>query len=566
MSGAAVRLENVSWKYARAQRPALCGASLEIAGGEFLAVMGETGAGKTTLCRLMNGLIPHSLPGRLSGRVTVDGTDTGLSTVARLSEKTGMAFDDPETQFFTARVFDEAAFGPENMLLPPAEVRERTRAALAAAGLLGHSGRAPAALSGGQKQRLAVAAALAMANRVLVLDEPCSRLDPAGAAEVLSFVRRLRSDGKPAVVMATGSPEDAAEFADRVCVLKNGRILALDAPGRIFADRALLREAGIGAPGVCSFAFRMAGLGKPLAGFPLTAEEAAESLAALGEGPDAEEAAAIALSELCPRAVLPPDPGAKAAIRIEGLGFAYPTDPERPVLDGAELEIARGGFVAILGENGSGKTTLLKNITGLLRPSRGRVFVGGKDAAGMGVAEIAGEVGYVMQDSDNQLFEQTVYDEAAFALRLPGQKLDGPEIRRRVEEALETLGIAELRGEFPPALCKADRVKTVFAAVLAMGAKTLVLDEPLAGQDMRGSSAIMETLAALHSGGRTIVLVTHDLRVAAGYAQRIVVMKNGRVQIDADAAKAPELAAELAEAGIPLPQLWRLAKLCKGGS
>ena len=273
-----ISLENVSWRYARGERPALADLCVRIGEGEFVAVMGENGAGKTTFCRLLNGLVPHSMPGRLLGRVTIDGIPTEDSSVAGLSEKVGMAFDDPETQFFTTRVFDEVAFALENMTLPKPVIMEKTRWALDAAGLSGFADRSPATLSGGQKQRLAIAAALAMANRVLVLDEPCSRLDPVCTREVLSFIRDLRADKRLTVVMATGSPEEAADFADRVCVLKNGRLLALDSPDRVFSDERLLAAAGVDPPELSDFAFGMAALGEPLPRFPSSVDGAVESV------------------------------------------------------------------------------------------------------------------------------------------------------------------------------------------------------------------------------------------------------------------------------------------------
>jgi len=576
-----VRLENVFWKYARAEKPALDGVALEIGEGEFVAVMGENGAGKTTFCRLLNGLIPHSMPGRLLGSVKIDGTATADSTVARLSEKVGMAFDDPETQFFTATVFDEVAFALENMVLPPELIAEKTRRALNAAGLSDYSGRAPATLSGGQKQRLAIAAAVAMANRLLVLDEPCSQLDPAGTPEVLSFIRELRAGNRLTVVMATGSPEEAANFADRICVLKNGKLLAFDTPRRVFSNAELLAAAGIAPPEVCEFAFRMAALGRPLPRFPVTVEEAAESLpsvldavgggGALNAGTlNADAANAGALNgrgnvrlggegrgpcAFRPPPLEKPVPGSRPAapILIERLTYSYAVNPDRVVLDDVSLAIGENEFAAILGQNGSGKTTLIKNVVGLLRPVRGKIFIRGKDSGGMEVSRIAGEVGYVMQDSDNQLFEQTVYDEVAFALKLAKPSPPGGEVERKVTEALETLGLQDKRDVFPPALCKADRVKTVFAAVLAMGAGTLILDEPLAGQDLRGSATIMETLAGLHRKGYTIILVTHNVRVAARYAQRLIVMKSGRVCLDGNADLVFAEPEELAGAGILPP-------------
>jgi energy-coupling factor transporter ATP-binding protein EcfA2 len=272
-----IQLENVSWAYARTQSRALENISLTIHEGEFVVVMGETGAGKTSFCRLLNGLIPHSLPGELLGTVTVDGILTSTSSVAQLAAKIGMAFDDPGTQLFTARADDEVAFALENTLMPAEEIRERVRWALDAAGLSAYAHYAPSALSGGQKQRLAIAAALAMATKVLVLDEPASQLDPVGAREVLTFIRDLRNRKGLTVVMTSTSGEEAVEFADRVCVLKNGSLAAYDTPRVIFADPCLVAESDIWPPQVTEFACHMAALGRPLPQFPLNVAEAKDS-------------------------------------------------------------------------------------------------------------------------------------------------------------------------------------------------------------------------------------------------------------------------------------------------
>lgn len=273
MSGPVIKLENVSWAYAREKDWALANITMTIEEGEFVAVMGENGAGKTTFCRLLNGLIPHSLAGKLLGTVTVDGILTASSTVAQLAKKTGMAFDDPGAQLFTARVYDEVAFALENLLLPPEEIREKVRWALDFAGLTAYADYAPATLSGGQKQRLVIAAALAMANKVLVLDEPASQLDPCGAREVLSLISDIRVRQGLTVVMAANSGEEAAEFADKVCVLKNGSLAAYDIPERVFAGQ----EHG-NIPQVSEFACRMIALGEPLPRFPVNTEEAVQAV------------------------------------------------------------------------------------------------------------------------------------------------------------------------------------------------------------------------------------------------------------------------------------------------
>jgi energy-coupling factor transport system ATP-binding protein len=567
-----VKVENVFWKYARAEKPALCDFNIEINEGEAIAVMGADGSGKSTFCRLLNGLIPHSVFGSLSGSVTVAGMLTSSFPVAQLSRKVGMAFDDPGMQFLTASVFEEVAFALENMLLPPQEITEKTNTALEAVGLSHCAQRSPMTLSGGQKQRLAIAAAIAMADRVLVLDEPCASLDPAGSSEVLSFLQKLKTQSSLAIVMATSSPEDASRFADKICLLKNGSILAFDTPGNIFSTPGLAAAAGIETPELADFYFCMKERQMPLPFFSLDVEKTAAAVMEIIPVKDCVPAkpgipvsgfkppvptipAPIIIEEKCETR----DTGVSIPLKIENLTYSYAAGSDKPALSGIDICIGKNEFVAVIGQNGSGKTTLLKNICGLLRPlpQNGKISIYGRDSAAMGIGEISENIACVMQDSDNQLFSGTVYEEVAFSLSL--KKIDSPEIKRRTQAALETLGLQDKAGEFPQALCRADRVKTVFAAVLAMGAGVLLLDEPLAGQDAEGSRLIMQTLTGLHEKGCTIILVTHNIRIAAHYARRLIVMAGGRIIIDGNVEEVFARTQELETAGIILPPVSRLS-------
>jgi energy-coupling factor transport system ATP-binding protein len=507
---AVITLENVSWAYARAREWALKNISLTIGEGEFIAVMGENGSGKTSFCRLLNGLIPHSLPGKLLGAVTIDGVVTAHTGVAQLARKAGTVFDDPRAQLFTARADDEVAFALENMCMPPAQIRERTAWALSAAGLSAYADRAPSTLSGGQQQRLAIAAALAMAEKILVLDEPASQLDPDGAREVLSLIRDLRARKGLTVVMATNSSTEAAEFAGRVCVLKNGRLAACDTPQRIFADQNLLDACGIDVP---------------LERHHTEAQRTQRTQRIQNKLRDdnmkttfSSSVSSVVSVPPCESLLLPP------CLQIEHLYYQY--NSGNMILNDINLAIGENDFTVITGRNGCGKTTLLKNISGLLRPTRGSILLRGRDTAQMGVAEIAGEIGFVMQDPDRQLFESTVYDEAAFALK---RTMKGRALRDKVEEALSAVGLLDKREHFPLALGRADRVKTVFAGILAMGPRIIMLDEPFAGQDMRGCRLITDILSGLHQKGYTILVVTHNVGVIAEYARRVAVMDDGGV-------------------------------------
>ena len=241
-------------------------------------------------------------------------------------------------------------------------------------------------------------------------------------------------------------------------------------------------------------------------------------------------------------------------ITIENVVFGY--DAGRVILDAVNLGIRENEFVIIIGQNGSGKTTLFKNISGLLRPLHGRITIKGKDTAQMSVAQIAGETGFVMQECDSQLFEQTVYDEVAFALR---RLMPKNAIKDKVEESLAAVGLLDKRDAFPLALNRGDRVKTVFAAILAMGPKILMLDEPIAGQDNRDCRMIMDLIAGLHQQGYTILMVTHTISAAAEYGKRILVMKDGSVYMDGSPDAVFGHIEELASAGILPPPVTRLS-------
>jgi len=474
-----INLDNVNFTYPNAENCALTGINLSVLEGEFLAVMGENGAGKTTFCKLLNGIIPHLCGGHLSGTVTVDGVDTVKSSIPRLALKVGMTFDDPDAQLFTSSVRYEAAFGAQNFLLQPEEIEKRVSFALGAVGLSGFEDRAPSTLSGGEKQRLAIAAVLAMKGKVLVLDEPLCRLDDGGAREVMSVLSELRKNEKITIIMAMRESAKAAEFADRVCILKNGKIAAIDTAKNIFSDKALLEKNGI---------------------WPVTGN----------------------FRNFLPQKVSYDNP----VIDIKNLSFSY---SNASGIKNINLSIAENDFIAITGDNGCGKTTLLKCITGLLRPREGDIFIRGRNTKKLSVSDISKEAGFVMQNPDTQLFTDSVYNEAAFALK--NMRLSKTEIKRRVKTALETVGFNDADA-FPPALNRQDRIKTLIACVLAMGCKIIIFDEVDVGNDYRGSLKIMNIARDLHSRGFTIIFITHNMVLSGEYAHRLIKMEKDGIVFD----------------------------------
>lgn len=232
----------------------LKGIDLEVERGEFVSIMGPTGVGKTTLCLALNGIVPQSTGGTIRGEVVVAGLNTRQHPVPELASQVGIVFQDPESQFFNMTVEDEVAFGPESVGLDPREIRERVNWALTVVGMDRHRHRSPFQLSGGEKQRVAIAAILAMTPRILVLDEPTSGLDPIGKAEVFRVVRELKQRDGMTIVMVEQESEKIAEFSDRVVVLRDGKIVLVDTPGKVFAQVELMHEIGLAVPQVSELA------------------------------------------------------------------------------------------------------------------------------------------------------------------------------------------------------------------------------------------------------------------------------------------------------------------------
>ena len=545
----------------------LYGVSLTVERGEFLALMGPTGVGKSTLLMTLNGIVPQSTGGVVRGRVTVLGADTRATPVAELARRVGIVYQDAESQLFSTTVEDEVAFGPENLGVDPHEIAERVAWALDVVDMSTHRNRAPSQLSGGQKQRVAIAATLAMLPEVLVLDEPTAALDPVGQREVLAVVGRLYRERRATVVMASHDAEQVAEFADRVAVMVEGRIARVDEPRRVFEDPGFLASAGLAAPQVCEVAL---GLNRRL-GTHFSFATLQEAVGALRDGAPRSPAAGHthgdegnpAISESRPLAAIgttdsgaPPSRQPAPCIRVEGLQYHY--DDSGPALTGVDLTIRDNAYLAIIGQNGSGKTTLVKHFNSLLKPGAGRVWVEGIDTRAASVGELARRVGYVFQNPDHMIFGATVREEVGFGPRNLG--LSPAEVRERTDEALAAFDLTPLAETPPAVLGYGLRRKVSLAAVFAMRPHILILDEPTTGLDARSTADLMARIDQMHREGHTIILVTHDMRLVTRHCHEVLVMHEGRVLAHGPTREVFCRSEDLARAQLTPPQAALLAQ------
>jgi energy-coupling factor transport system ATP-binding protein len=513
-------LDKVSYMYPRSAQPVLCDISLQIRRGEFLGLIGPTGAGKTTLCLTLNGIVPQFYGGRFFGRATVAGLDTVEHPVSELAQHVGSVFQDPETQLISTSVENEIAFALENLRVPREEIQARIPRVLVAVRLEGTERKHPHELSGGQKQRLAIAAALAMQPDLLVLDEPTSQLDPVGAEEVFAVVRELNRELGMTIVMTSHAAEEMAEHADRIALLSAGRLVKVGKPDELYAQVDLLEQHALRPPQVARTFYLMRQNGLPIRDLPVRLRPALTAL--------------DALRQKCQ--VVPPQLKSEARTRsgepllsVRDLKHIYPDGTA--ALRGVSLDICRGEYVLIIGQNGAGKTTLVKHFLSLLQPTSGTVVVGGTDSRNLAASELARRIGYVAQNPDDQIFSSTVGDEVAFALR--NLHYPAAEVEARTLESLQAMGLVEVRDQHPLSLPKGDRARIVIAAILAMKPEVLVFDEPTTGQDFRGARYILNISRQLHKAGKTVIVITHHLYLMPEYAQRVIVMGKGTVLLDA---------------------------------
>jgi len=532
-----VSLKDVTFAYKGSKRQALKGISLDVKEGECVAILGPTGAGKSTLACVINGTVPRFIEGTLTGDVVVDGQIPNDVGTAQMASRVGLVFGDPDTQLFGMTVEEDVAFGPANLGFDYETIMERITRAIEGMRLQGLEQRAPHRLSGGQKQATAIAGVYAMLPKIMVLDEPTSMLDPEGKARVFSIIRDLNKSLGMTVILIEQEVDDILELADRVFVMKSGEFVLGGTPDEVFASVDVLKEVGIRVPSIVEFG-NLIGAQKT----PFSVEEAVliakdgawKEAADRDASPTVEvaapgvEATAPAVEETAPamEAAALAAEATVPAVEAVDLEFRYPMGVK--ALDGANLKVYPGEFVAIVGQNGAGKTTLTRHFNGLLRPSAGDIRLFGKSVLNEPTASLCATVGYVFQNPDEQLFCDTVEDELRFGPMNIG--MDKDRMEEAIRDILLDIGLDRYRQVWPRYLTKGERQRLALASVVAMEPEILIVDEPTTGLDWLESLQILDYLERLRRDkGKTILIITHDMNIVSLYAKRVVVMANGRV-------------------------------------
>lgn len=564
-----IKADNVTFEYIRREEDgsvaeiveAVKDLSLEIQQGEFIAILGHNGSGKSTFAKLLNALLEPT-----KGTITIEGMNTGeTEEVWNIRKNAGMIFQNPDNQIIGTMVEEDVAFGPENLGVPTEEIISRVAGALETVGMTAYSQQSPHRLSGGQKQRVAIAGVLAMQPKCIIFDESTAMLDPQGRKEVLQAAHTLNQEKNITVLYITHDMDEIID-ADRVLVLHHGELVLEGTPVEVFRSKEQLKEYGLVLPNMTELTERLKEAGIMIQNPVLRMEDLIREVNRLRP----LHGTAVTGGGMQERKIQKESNGQSNAQQAmtDGLVLdqvSYEYSPKTiyayQALHQVSLTIAQGEFVAIIGHTGSGKSTLIQQFNGLLQPTEGHIYYKGKDVYEKDYkrAQLRGKVGLVFQYPEYQLFAETVLEDVSFGPKNLGLPL--LEIQQRAFQAIAAVGLEDTIYDMSPfELSGGQKRRVAIAGVLAMQPEMLVLDEPVAGLDPAGRRELLDMLKKLNEDGMTIVLVSHNMEDVAEYAKRIVVMDHGKIALDGDTTQVFRQERTLQELGLEIPVVTHLMK------
>ena len=522
--------------------------NLSIYAGEFVGIIGPSGAGKTTLASLFSGAIPHHYSGHLSGTVNIAGYDTNSLELTNIACLIGSVIQDIDAQMVAANVEDELLFGLENFSVPHDEILPRIENALETVGITNLRNRDLDTLSGGQKQKVAIAAILALKPKVMVLDEPTCALDPVSSRMIFDVLRDLNRNFGITIVVIEQKVALLSEYCKRLIVLSKGE-LVMDAPTGVALKNAdLLSEVGINYPRtthlikqlqdeqICSNAELTVGVEETVdtivktlrSDIPSTSDSSGSSETSDSSNASEESNTNIleSVNELSGSRVIKSNSSSNPCLKLNHVSFAYANGVK--ALEDISFNANSGELIALIGRNGAGKTTITKIINGLLRPTKGSVIIDGIDTKTLRISQIAKYVSTLFQNPDYQLCKETVLEEVAFSCKLIGE--DSNQAQAHAMEVIEKLNLNPL--DIPFMLSRGQRQMVALAATVVTRPKILVLDEPTCGLDYRECVRIMQVVEDLRDHGCCVIMVCHDMEVVLDYATRLIAINDGKLIID----------------------------------
>jgi energy-coupling factor transport system ATP-binding protein len=510
-----IEFKDFSFQYRSQNGPTLHNINLTVKQGEKILIIGPSGSGKSTLGSCLNGLIPFSYKGKMSGSAQIKGKETKKIGLFSISQKVGTVLQDTDCQFVGLSVAEDIAFALENSSVQQAKMKEIVQKTSKMVHMEKFLNQAPTELSGGQKQRVSLAGIMVDDVECLLFDEPLANLDPRTGRLAIELIDEIaRQTGKTVIIIEHRLEDVLHRSMDRVILMEKGRIVSDSTPDELLKG-SLLREKGIREP-LYLTALKYAGCSpgphpSDLNKIDLTSQKTS-LLSWYGEetSPSQKEEREVLLA-------------------ISKLNFSY--DGTRQTLKEISFSVQKGEMFSVLGKNGAGKSTLSKLIMGVIQPDKGGVTLNGRNLLELPVNERSQSIGFVMQNPNYMISHSLIKEEVAFGLTLRG--MDQKEIDQRVEEVLKLCGLYPFRNWPIRALSYGQRKRVTIASILVLEPELLILDEPTAGQDYHHYTEIMEFLVTLNRKlGITIMMVTHDMHLALEYTDRAIVLAEGELICD----------------------------------
>ncbi len=543
-----IQFEGLGFQYKVQSKPTLFDIDLTIYEGEKVLILGPSGCGKSTLCSCINGLIPFSRAGTITGCCKVNGKDTRALSVFELSKEVGTVMQDPDAQFVGLSVGEDIAFSMENEMVPRSEMLPRVYDSASIVSMQEFLAALPFDLSGGQKQKVALAGVIHEHVNILLFDEPLASLDPQTGVDAIELIDEISREHNKTVVIIEHRLEDVLHRpVDRILLMGEGRIVADLTPNELLCS-SLLQTYGIREP-LYITAMKYAGCTLPdndtlsdINHLELT-EEDQKKLIAFHHAPAPEEE-----REYGPE-----------CIRAEHVSFSY-THKGKDVARNLSFAVHEGERIAIIGKNGAGKSTLARLICGVLRPRTGAIYIGGAEYSRMTIKEIGEKIGYVMQNPNQMLVKDIIAEEVGLALKI--RNLPEEERKHRVQRALETCGLYPMRNWPVDAVSYGQKKRVTIASIMALEPTVIILDEPTAGQDYRHYTEIIRFINELNERYRkTLLFVTHDMHLAIENTERAIVFADGEIIADASVYGVLSDNAIIEQANLKQTSLYLLAKL-----
>ena len=510
MKEAMIELKDFSFQYKAQSEPTLKNLNLTIYKGEKVLIVGPSGSGKSTIGQCLNGIIPNIYKGTSSGQFLIQGKEAFDLSIYEKSHLVSTVLQDTDGQFIGLSVAEDLAFALENDMVDLGTMKERVQSWAERLDLMKLLDHRPQDLSGGQKQRVSLAGVLIDESPILLFDEPLANLDPKSGQDIIDLIDQIHEEQGTTTIIIEHRLEDVLyRPVDRVILINQGQVLFNGRPDELLRT-TLLAENGIR---------------EPL--YLTTLRQLGQDIDQLEHLDRLEDIELTGVNRSIPEATFTKTGEAEELLKLEQISFAY--QENHPILKNISLSIPKGQRLAIVGKNGAGKSTLAKAICGFIT-TEGQYTSRGEDIKQESVKERAERVGYVLQNPNQMISTNMIFDEVALGLRLRGVAEE--DIKERVYQALKTCGLYEFRKWPISALSYGQKKRVTIASILVLGPEILVLDEPTAGQDQRNYTDIMEFLDSLQEKGHTIVMITHDMQLMLDYSDRALVVSDGQILAD----------------------------------